>query len=84
MRATGCESEVLRRLAEMPFLDRLELAAASGWSAGAVYGAVKKLESEGTVQAVPHASELISPTRRYSVTEAGILRMARDLGSDNR
>ena len=81
MSAAGCESEVLRRLAEMPFLDRLELAAVSGWSGGAVYRAVKKLESEGTVQSVPHASELISPTRRYCVTGAGILRLARDEGT---
>ena len=47
------QDEALRRLAEMPFLDRLELAAVSGWSGGAVYRAVKELESEGTVQAVP-------------------------------
>lgn len=78
MSVAGCESEVLRRLAEMPFLDRLELAAVSGWSVGTVYGAVKRLEGEGTVQSVPHASELIFPTRRYSVTEAGIVRVARE------
>ena len=37
MKLTGCEGELLRRLAEMPFLDRMELAAVSGWSKGAVY-----------------------------------------------
>ena len=78
MSAAGCESEVLRRLAEMPFLDRLELAAVSGWSVGAVYGAVKKLEGAGTVQTVPHASDLIPPTRRFCLTGAGILRLAQD------
>ena len=81
MSAAGCESVVLRRLAEMPLLDRLELAAVSGWSAGAVYGAVKRLESQGTVQAVPHACQLISPTRRYSLTGAGIFRLAQDQGT---
>ena len=81
MSAAGCESEVLRRLAEMPFLDRLELAAVSGWSVGAVYGAVKKLEGEGTVQSVPHASELVSPTRRYWVTADGLHRLAQDEGT---
>ena len=30
MKLTGCEGELLRRLAEMPFLDRMELAAVSG------------------------------------------------------
>ena len=81
MSAARCESEVLRRLAEMPLLDRLELAAVSGWSAGAVYGAVKRLENEGTVQAVPHASQLISPTRRFCITVEGLRRLAQDQGT---
>ena len=33
MRLTGCEEDLLRHLASMPFLDRLELAAVSGWGA---------------------------------------------------
>ena len=78
MSAAGCQAEVLRRLAEMPFLDRLDLAAVSGWSAGAVYGAVKRLESWGMVQAVPHAAELVRSTRRYCLTEAGLRRLAQD------
>ena len=81
MSAASCEKEVMRRLAEMPFLDRLELAAVSGWSGGAVYRAVKELESEGTVQAVPHASDLVSPTRRYCVTADGLQRLAQDQGT---
>ena len=81
MSAAGCKDEALRRLTEMPFLDRLELAAVSGWSGGAVYRAVKELESEGTVQAVPHASELISSTRRYCVTADGLQRLAQDQGT---
>ena len=78
MSADGCEGEVLRRLAEMHFLDRLDLAAVSGWSAGAVYGAVNRLEQRGMAQAVPHASELIRSTRRYCLTEAGLHRLAQD------
>ena len=81
MSAAGCKDEALRRLAEMPFLDRLELAAVSGWSGGAVYRAVKKLEGEGTVQAVPHASELISSTRRYCLTADGLQQLAQDQGT---
>ena len=37
MRPATWESELLGALAEMPFLDRLELAAVTGWSRGAVY-----------------------------------------------
>ena len=82
MSAAGCEGEALRRLAEMPFLDRLDLAAVSGWSAGAVYGAVRRLESAGTVQAVPHASEPIRSTRRYCLTANGLQRLSQDEGID--
>ena len=72
MRPTGYEAELLRRLAETPFLDRLELAALSGWSRGAVYHAVNRLERRGTAKAIPHAAELIPPTRRYCLTAAGL------------
>ena len=37
MRRAGCEAEILRALAAMPFIDRMDLAAVSGWSRGAVY-----------------------------------------------
>ena len=76
MRFNHCEADALRRLADMPFLDRLELAALSGWSRGAVYQAVGKLEREGMVAAVPHASPLVPPTRRHALTAAGVDRLA--------
>ena len=71
-----CEADALRRLADMPFLDRLELAALTGWSRGAVYDAVSRLEERGMVEAVPHASPLVSPTRRHALTAAGVERLA--------
>ena len=71
-----CEADALRGLADMPFLDRLELAALSGWSRGAVYDAVAKLEARGMVAAVPHASPLVPPTRRHALTAAGVERLA--------
>ena len=71
-----CEADALRRLADMPFLDRLELAALSGWSRGAVYQAVGKLERDGMVEAVPHAAPLVAPTRRHALTAAGVERLA--------
>ena len=78
MSAASCQGEVLRRLAELPFLDRLDLAAVSGWSARAVYSAVKRLEQGGMAQAVPHAAELIRSTRRYCLTEAGLDRLGQE------
>ena len=80
MSPAGCRGEVLRRLAELPFLDRLELADVSGWSRGAVYRAVSGLEQGGMVQAIPHASPLVPPTRRYSLTAAGLRRLAESEG----
>ena len=76
MRFNRCEADALRRLADMPFLDRLELAALTGWSRGAVYQAVAGLEREGMVESVPHASPLVPPTRRHALTAAGVERLA--------
>ncbi len=74
------EGELLRRMAVMPFLDRLEAAAVSGWSRGAAYNAIGTLERMGLAASVPHASELIPPTRRYALTAAGLHRLARAEG----
>ena len=76
MRPAASERELLRALAAMPFLDRLELAAVTGRSRGAVYEAVARLEDAGLVESVPHAAELIPPTRRYRLSAEGLRRMA--------
>ena len=76
MSFSRCEADALRRLADMPFLDRLELAALIGWSRGAVYDAVAQLEYRGMVEAIPHASPLVAPTRRHALTSAGVERLA--------
>ena len=65
----------------MPFLDRLEMAAVSGRSRGAVYEAVERMERDGLVASIPHAAPLIPPTRRYYLTVAGLHRLARDAGT---
>ena len=80
MTHTDCEREVLRRLAEMPFLDRLELAALTGRSRGAVYAGVDRLRQRGMVDAIPHASPLIPPFRRYCLTAGGLRGLAGDEG----
>ena len=80
MTLTGCERELLRRLASMPFLDRLELVAISGWSRGAVYEGVGKLEDGGLAASVPHATDLIPPTRRFYLTAAGVRTLVQEEG----
>ena len=76
MTADRCETDALRRLADMPFLDRLELASLTGWSRGAVYDAAARLERKGMVEAVPHASPLFPPTHRHALTAGGVQRLA--------
>ena len=70
------QGDLLRLLGKMPFLDRLEAAAVSGWSRGAVYASCAALEEAGLIAPLPHASELLAPTRRYHLTQAGLRRLA--------
>ena len=74
------DGELLRLLADMPFLDRLEAVAVSGWSRGGVYKAVRRLEDEGLAAPVPHATDLTAPTRRFHLTAAGLRRLAQEEG----
>ena len=78
MRPQGCEPELFRALARMPFLDRQEMAAVTGRSRGAVYEAVERLESGGFADSIPHASDLAPPTRRYCLTADGLRRLAEE------
>ena len=80
MRPEGCEPDLLRALASMPFLDRLEMVAVTGWSRGAVYEAVERLESGGFAASVPHATDLVPSTRRYFLTADGLGRLATEEG----
>ena len=65
----------------MPFLDRLEMVSVSGWSRGAVYEAVERLETGGFTASVPHATDLVPSTRRCHLTAAGLLRLAGEEGA---
>ena len=80
MRPASCEGDLLRLLASMPFLDRLEMVAISGWSRGAVYKAVERMEAAGFAASIPHATDLVPPTRRFHLTAAGVGRLAEDGG----
>ena len=70
------DGELLRLLADMPFLDRLEAVAVSGWSRGAVYRAVHRLEDAGLIASVPHGTDLVPLTRRFHLTAAGLRLLA--------
>ena len=80
MTLTECQEELLGHLAAMPFLDRLEMAAVSGWSRGSVYKSVEKFEVEGLAASVPHATDVTPPTRRFYLTPSGLHRLAGDEG----
>ncbi len=76
MRPSAAAHELQQQLAETPLLDRLELAALSGWSRAAVYRQVGRLERDGLVESFTHASELTAATRRYCLSAAGVQTLA--------
>ena len=76
MKSLTCEEALLRQLAETPFADRLDLAALTGRSPSAVYGAAARLEEAGLAVSLPHATELIPSTHRYCLTDEGLRRLA--------
>lgn len=79
MKPDTCEHALLSQLAATPFCDRLDLVALSCWSQGAVYTATARLEEEGFAASLPHATDLIPPTRRFHLTAAGVRRLALEL-----
>ena len=81
MNPTECVRALLRSLASMPFTDRLDLVALSGWSRGAVYRSIRELEEATLVTSVPHATDLLTPSRRYLLTAAGLSLLAKDQGT---
>ncbi len=74
------DRDLLMLLADAPLVDRIELAQLSRWSGRAVYQRLGVLQRAGLVEDVAHASELISPTRRMLLTEAGIEQLALNNG----
>ncbi len=72
---------VMRRLALMPLLDRLELAAVSGTPDRSTYHAVDTLERRGLAASVLHATDLLRSTRRYHLTVPGLRWLAEAEGA---
>ena len=72
--------DILRLIAEMPFLDRLELSAVSGRRQQRVYEETAALRRTDLVGTVPHATALMSPTSRLYLTREGLRQLAEDEG----
>ena len=75
-RAAERDAGILEKLAAMPFLDRLEMAAICGVSEGSAHNALASLKRQGLVGFVRHGSYLTAITRRYYVTADGVTRLA--------
>ena len=80
VRGAETPAQALRRLASMPFLDRLELAAVSGVPDRTMHDAVAVLERRGLAASISHATALLRPTRRYYPTVAGLRWLAQAEG----
>ena len=76
------DHRMLRLLARMPFLDRLEAAIVGGLSRGAAYESFRRLKGSGLVGSLPHATDLIPLTRRFHLTEPGVRMLARADGME--
>ena len=76
MNALERDLPTMRRLASMPLIDRLELAAVSGTPDRSTYEAVADLERRGLAASVSHATDLLRTTRRFLLTAAGLRRLA--------
>ena len=76
MKDRSRDLRALSTLTSMPFLDRLEIAAVSGISDRTIHDAVTSLHRRGLAGSVRHATELIAPTTRFHVTEAGLRLLA--------
>ncbi len=76
MRSEERDTDILEKLAAMPFLDRLELAAVCDVSEGLAHNALASLRGQGLVGFVKHRSPLTSTTRRYYVAAEGVKRLA--------
>ena len=77
MSILATDDTALRKLAAMPFLDRLELAAVSGLAERTAHNALDRLRGGGLADFVQHAGPLTASTRRWYVTACGVGLLAR-------
>ena len=76
MRPEGLDAQLLRALADMPFLNRQEMVAVTGRSKGAVHEAAERMQNGGLCGSVLHAVDPFPPSRRFHLTAAGLRRLA--------
>ena len=76
MNILATDETALRKLAAMPFLDRLELAAVSGLAERTAHNALDRLREEGLADCIQHAGPLTASTRRWYVTACGVGHLA--------
>ena len=81
MRAKDREGLALRTLAAMPFLDYLELAAASGMAESTAGHVMGRLQRKGLADFIRHASPLTTTTRRWFATTEGLRFLASERGT---
>ncbi len=80
MKSKTFEGQLLQLMADMPFLDRLDMVAVSGWSRGGVYEAIQQLTSAGFCSSVLHAVDPLPSSRRFHLTPKGLKRLASERG----
>ena len=81
MRMREREGLILRALAAMPFVDRLELAAVTGAYEEAAHVALRGLRQAGLADFTRHASPLTASTGRWFVTTEGLWFLASENGT---
>ena len=81
MTAGEWDLPALWRLAAMPFLDRLELAAVTGMSEGTAHYVLGRLRGAGQADSIRHAAPLTPSSRRWRLTAEGLGRLAMEEGA---
>ncbi len=81
MTAGEWDLPAMRRLAAMPFLDRLELAAITGMSEGTAHYVLGRLLGAGLAGSIRHAAPLTPSSRRWRLTVEGLGRLAMEEGA---
>ncbi len=75
-------THILRYVASMPFLDRLELAAVMRIADRTTHEAVADLCEDGFFSSIRHATQHTASTRRLCITSRGLRYLAREDGFD--
>ena len=81
MRQSECQADLLKRLSQTPFADRLELAALTGWAPSTVYFQMAQLEQRELVEDLTHTLRHTPATSRYCLTARGVQALSENTGT---